>query len=283
MKVLVTGGAGHLGANLLRRLQADGGCEIRALARRSDNNEGITSAGVEIVYGDLRDLDSLRAACKGIDRDLSRGRADLDGRGQGRRALPEQRHRHQEPLAGGARSRLRARRRHRQLQRRRPPRRRLAVGRDGAVQPVRQGACPTRSRSRRSSSSACAPSPRGRTWSSPPRARSSGRTTTCRRAWARVLRRLRRRQAARVHPGRLRVRRRARHLRRPRARHAEGAHRPQVHHLVGLPDDGRHHGHHGARHRQKAPAPSAGVADGGDRAHDAAGAVDAVSRRGRSA
>lgn len=69
MKVLVTGGAGHLGANLLRRLIADGGAELRALARRGDNNEGITSApGVELVYGDLRDLDSLRAACKGIDR-----------------------------------------------------------------------------------------------------------------------------------------------------------------------------------------------------------------------
>ncbi len=69
MKVLVTGGAGHLGANLLRRLMADGDCDIRALARKGDNNEGITSAaGVELVYGDLRDVDSLRAACKGIDR-----------------------------------------------------------------------------------------------------------------------------------------------------------------------------------------------------------------------
>jgi nucleoside-diphosphate-sugar epimerase len=68
VNVLVTGGAGHLGANLLRRLQADGDCTIRALARRADNNEGITSAGVEMVYGDLTDLDSLRAACKGIDR-----------------------------------------------------------------------------------------------------------------------------------------------------------------------------------------------------------------------
>jgi 3beta-hydroxysteroid-4beta-carboxylate 3-dehydrogenase (decarboxylating) len=69
VKVLVTGGAGHLGANLLRRLLSDGGCELRALARRGDNNEGITSAaGVELVYGDLRDLDSLRAACKGVDR-----------------------------------------------------------------------------------------------------------------------------------------------------------------------------------------------------------------------
>jgi nucleoside-diphosphate-sugar epimerase len=68
VKVLVTGGAGHLGANLLRRLQADGGCELRALARRNDNNEGITSAGVELAYGDLRDLESLRAAVKGVER-----------------------------------------------------------------------------------------------------------------------------------------------------------------------------------------------------------------------
>jgi nucleoside-diphosphate-sugar epimerase len=52
----------------LRRLLGDGGCDVRALARRNDNNEGITSAGVEIAYGDLRDVDSLRTACKGIDR-----------------------------------------------------------------------------------------------------------------------------------------------------------------------------------------------------------------------
>jgi nucleoside-diphosphate-sugar epimerase len=68
VKVLVTGGAGHLGANLLRRLVSDGGCDLRALARRDDNNEGITSAGVEMVYGDLRDPASLRAAVEGVDR-----------------------------------------------------------------------------------------------------------------------------------------------------------------------------------------------------------------------
>ncbi|MCU1280676.1 MAG: UDP-glucose 4-epimerase [bacterium] len=68
MKVLVTGGAGHLGANLLRRLVSDGGCEIRALARRDENNEGLQGLGVEIVYGDLRDPASLRAAVAGVDR-----------------------------------------------------------------------------------------------------------------------------------------------------------------------------------------------------------------------
>jgi 3beta-hydroxysteroid-4beta-carboxylate 3-dehydrogenase (decarboxylating) len=69
VRILVTGGAGHLGANLLRRLQSGGDVSsIRALARKSDNNEGITSAGVEMVYGDLGDVESLRAAVKGVDR-----------------------------------------------------------------------------------------------------------------------------------------------------------------------------------------------------------------------
>ncbi len=68
MKVLVTGGAGHLGANLLRRLLADGDCKLRALARRGDNNEALQGIDVEVVYGDLRDPASLRAAAAGVDR-----------------------------------------------------------------------------------------------------------------------------------------------------------------------------------------------------------------------
>src|SRR2546423_7661147 len=68
MRVLVTGGAGHLGANLLRRLLADGGAEIRALVRRGDHNEGVEGLGIEVVEGDLRDPASLRAAVAGVDR-----------------------------------------------------------------------------------------------------------------------------------------------------------------------------------------------------------------------
>jgi 3beta-hydroxysteroid-4beta-carboxylate 3-dehydrogenase (decarboxylating) len=68
MKVLVTGGAGHLGANLVRRLLAAGDANIRALARRGDNNEGLSGLDLEVVWGDLRDVDSLRAAVKGVDR-----------------------------------------------------------------------------------------------------------------------------------------------------------------------------------------------------------------------
>ncbi|HEX4516866.1 MAG TPA: NAD-dependent epimerase/dehydratase family protein, partial [Polyangiaceae bacterium] len=74
MKLLVTGGAGHLGANLIRRLLvdgADGGVSIRALARREEaqaNTEAFAGLDVEVVYGDLRDLESLHAAVKGVDR-----------------------------------------------------------------------------------------------------------------------------------------------------------------------------------------------------------------------
>jgi nucleoside-diphosphate-sugar epimerase len=74
MKLLVTGGAGHLGANLIRRLLvdgADGGVSIRALARREEaqaNTDAFAGLDVEVVYGDLRDLESLHAAVKGVDR-----------------------------------------------------------------------------------------------------------------------------------------------------------------------------------------------------------------------
>jgi dihydroflavonol-4-reductase len=68
MKVLVTGGSGHLGANLLRRLLADGKHEIRALARREDNNAALGGLDIEVVYGDLRNIDSLRLATKNVAR-----------------------------------------------------------------------------------------------------------------------------------------------------------------------------------------------------------------------
>ena len=216
--------------------------------------------------------------CKGVERiyHVAAQISTVDGQGAG--ALPEQRLGTKNLLAGGARGRLRPRRRHRQLQRRRPPRRRRAVRRDGAVQPVRARACPTRSRSRRSSSSACAPSPKGRTWSSPPRARSSGRTTTCRRAWARVLRDFANGKLRAYIPGGFEFVAARDIVRRPRARHAEGAHRPQVHHLVAASrrwtTSWTSWSASPARKRPRAPAR---VADGGHRADDAARAVDAVS------
>ncbi|MEO1335356.1 MAG: squalene/phytoene synthase family protein, partial [Myxococcota bacterium] len=64
-KVLVTGAAGHLGANLVRRLLADDR-EVRVLLRHSSNNEAMDGLNVERVYGDLRDPAALKKAVDGI-------------------------------------------------------------------------------------------------------------------------------------------------------------------------------------------------------------------------
>jgi nucleoside-diphosphate-sugar epimerase len=69
MKTFVTGAAGHLGANLVRRLLAEGE-DLRVLVRRGSDNRGVEVLGkqVEVVEGDLRDLESLRRALKGCQR-----------------------------------------------------------------------------------------------------------------------------------------------------------------------------------------------------------------------
>lgn len=66
-KVLVTGASGHLGANLIRRLLADGE-EVRVLLVEGHNNEGVRGLDLETVHGDLRDPTSTRAAVRGCRR-----------------------------------------------------------------------------------------------------------------------------------------------------------------------------------------------------------------------
>lgn len=67
MKILVTGGSGHLGANLVRRLIADGHT-VRCLVRPASNNRGLDGLPIERVEGDLRDRASLDAAVRGVER-----------------------------------------------------------------------------------------------------------------------------------------------------------------------------------------------------------------------
>ncbi len=62
--VFLTGSAGHVGANLLRRL-LDDGIRVRVLLRHEDNNEGLQGLDVERVFGDIRDLDATRRAIEG--------------------------------------------------------------------------------------------------------------------------------------------------------------------------------------------------------------------------
>ena len=63
---LVTGAAGHLGANLVRRL-VDDGRPVRVLLRHGSNNEAMDGLDVERAYADLRDCDALRAAIDGVE------------------------------------------------------------------------------------------------------------------------------------------------------------------------------------------------------------------------
>ncbi len=69
MKILVTGGTGRIGANLVTRLLAKGH-EIRCFVYPGDASRAgklDAFAGVETVEGDLRNLEDVRRAVKGVD------------------------------------------------------------------------------------------------------------------------------------------------------------------------------------------------------------------------
>ena len=64
MDVLVTGGTGFVGANLVRELLADGH-RVRVLARKGGDRRALEGCDVEIAEGDLLDVGSVRAAVAG--------------------------------------------------------------------------------------------------------------------------------------------------------------------------------------------------------------------------
>ncbi|HUM15496.1 MAG TPA: hopanoid-associated sugar epimerase [Candidatus Nitrosotalea sp.] len=64
MDVLVTGGTGFVGANLVRELLADGHT-VRVLARPGGNRRALDGCRIEIAEGDLLDVASLRRAVAG--------------------------------------------------------------------------------------------------------------------------------------------------------------------------------------------------------------------------
>ena len=67
MDILVTGGTGFVGANLVRELLAEGQT-VRVLARPGGDRRALEGCMVEIVEGDLLDRDSLVRAVRGARR-----------------------------------------------------------------------------------------------------------------------------------------------------------------------------------------------------------------------
>ena len=66
-KTLVTGAAGHVGANLVRKL-LDDGVDVRVMVHPRHNNRGVEGLAVERVEGDLRDADAVGRAVAGCVR-----------------------------------------------------------------------------------------------------------------------------------------------------------------------------------------------------------------------
>jgi len=68
MRVLITGGCGFVGTNLVARLNADGGHQVRVFDNESlGKREFLADLDVEFVHGDLRDADAIAAAVEGMD------------------------------------------------------------------------------------------------------------------------------------------------------------------------------------------------------------------------
>ena len=66
MTACVTGANGFIGSHLVDRLLSEG-YAVRALVRRSSNLRWLEGKGVELVYGDVRDVASLPAFVAGAD------------------------------------------------------------------------------------------------------------------------------------------------------------------------------------------------------------------------
>ena len=64
--ILIVGATGRLGGEVARRLLNDGR-KVRVLARPGSPYGPLEAAGAEVVLGDLRDVPSLAAACRGVD------------------------------------------------------------------------------------------------------------------------------------------------------------------------------------------------------------------------
>lgn len=66
IRVLVVGATGQLGTVVVRKL-VEHGRSVRAFVRETSNYQHLTRDGIDVAFGDLRDPNSLAAACHNID------------------------------------------------------------------------------------------------------------------------------------------------------------------------------------------------------------------------
>ena len=83
--VLVTGASGFLGRRVVEGLLAQG-CSVRALVRRSSEVDSLRLTGVDIVFGDVTDAESLKSAFDGVDY-VIHSAADTNGTEEGARLV----------------------------------------------------------------------------------------------------------------------------------------------------------------------------------------------------
>lgn len=79
MKILIVGATGVEGSLTTKKLLAQG-VAVRALTRTPAKAESLRQLGAEVVPGDLRDGESLRRACTGVDKVLAAAHS-IFGRG----------------------------------------------------------------------------------------------------------------------------------------------------------------------------------------------------------
>jgi uncharacterized protein YbjT (DUF2867 family) len=83
--ILIVGASGRLGSVLASKLLADNK-PVRGLSRNPDKLTNIKNLGAEIIQGDLRNPNSLQAACDGVTTVIASAHSLL-GRGKERSAL----------------------------------------------------------------------------------------------------------------------------------------------------------------------------------------------------
>lgn len=65
-RTLVTGGTGFIGAHFVKQMRMEGR-PVRVLARKTSDLACLEGLGVEVVYGDILDPNSLAETCKDVD------------------------------------------------------------------------------------------------------------------------------------------------------------------------------------------------------------------------